>query len=260
MYKEDPEQYVNETLTQEMIEKQKKSVGIHDNTHIVVEDTVNDDRMDEVASNSERMDNDASNTAGVKDDASGVDSDLSFNGDQSFEDNDPYELPAQLQEGSTQVAAVAKEITPTVNIDRVADELMERNDDDSEAIFPEIMKAMVPKIELKGRCRGGRSLIQCLALKYDLSYDTLHKFATTVLIGKWWIHFIPSFKYPVKIFLEDQSGVRTTKIINLNYSICSKVKTTKMPAILGMLRLSCWQVSSINSFTYFQRARTSRRN
>ena len=71
------------------------------------------------------------------------------------------------------MAAVAKEITPTVNIDRVADELMERNDDDSEAIFPEIMKAMVPKIELKGRCRGGRSLIQCLALKYDLNYDTL---------------------------------------------------------------------------------------
>ena len=149
LYEEDQEQYVDETLTQDMKEKQKKSFGIHDNPHIVDEDTVNDDRMDEVASNSERMDNDASNTAGVKDDASGVDSDLSFNGDQSFEDNDPYELPAQIQEGSTEVAAVAEEITPTVNIDRVADELMERNDDDSEAIFPEIMKAMVPKIELK---------------------------------------------------------------------------------------------------------------
>ena len=73
----------------------------------MVEDTVNDDRMDEVAYNSERMDSDASNTAGVDDDASGVDSDLSFNGDQSFEDNDPYELPAQIQEGSTEVAAVA---------------------------------------------------------------------------------------------------------------------------------------------------------
>jgi hypothetical protein len=78
VYKEDPETYVDKSLTRSMVEKRMKCLGMHDNPHVVEEEGDSDplDVMDE--------------NAPLEDDSQ------HFEANESFEDNDPYELPEEI--------------------------------------------------------------------------------------------------------------------------------------------------------------------
>ena len=217
LYGEDPETYIDKSMSKEILSKRRKALGIHDNQRYEEHD---EDPADYEGDSDEELNGNAEM------DVDG-DAELDENAvmDDTFEDNDPYEI-----------APVVIPPTEAVTPQPVSDSL--RNDEpdfepnpsnpnieSAESRLPKFLEDMIPKMKLKGNCRGGKSLIQCLALKYNLDFDELHKHSTKLLMGKFWIHLLHYFKYPVKMFIENQSGEKGVYVIGHQYELFEFLKT-----------------------------------
>lgn len=208
LYGEDPETYVEKSMSKEILSKRRKALGIH-GEHDEDPADYEGDSGEEFNGNAE-MDFDG-------------DEELDENAemDDTFEDNDPYEI-------APVVIPPTEAVSPqpiSVSLRNDEPNPINHNIESNECRLPKFLEDMIPKMKLKGNCRGGKSLIQCLTLKYNLDFDELHKHSTKLLMGKFWIHLLHYFKYPVKIFIEDQSGEKGVYVIGHQYELFEFLKT-----------------------------------
>ena len=176
---ENTEKYVVDNVDDLMIKKRKKALGFHDQPQRV------DDRDSEEGSDH----------------------------NDEFPD-DEYQLPVttetyppEEQISLSTTTRTAQELIPIHN----SPELPTNPDPDN--IFPSYLKEMIPKMDVVRIPVGGLSLTRCLAEKYNLDVSKLKAFSTKQLLGRWWVNFRSFFKFPVKIFVESDSGER--KIVKL---------------------------------------------
>ena len=192
MYDKDAKNHVAATTTEEMIKKRKKILGIHEQPGIIDEE-LNDNELDVTSASNERDDHD------------NLEDEYIF---PEFREN----YPPEDETSSEVIPPPAQESTLIQNSPDST--LIDDSNMDHPFVLPSFLRKMVPKMEVTGNSRGGLGLAQCIAQKYNLNVDELKAFATKKLLGTWWVHFRKWFKFPQKMFIENQTGER--KIINIH--------------------------------------------
>ena len=159
-------------MSKEILSKRRKALGIH-GEHDEDPADYEGDSGEEFNGNAE-MDFDG-------------DEELDENAemDDTFEDNDPYEIAPVVIPPTEAVSS--KPISVSLRNDDTDFEPnpINHNIESNESRLPKFLEDMIPKMKLKGNCRGGKSLIQCLTLKYNIDFDELHKHSCFKLRLAW---------------------------------------------------------------------------